>query len=93
MRIVHFCFGICALLPIVFEYRILGVFPVPSKSHYYVGEALMQGLAERGHEVTLISPFQSSNPINNNNEQAKLTRYIQTHQIKSPRMTHSMSIR
>lgn len=68
MRIVHLCFAICALYPVAFGYRVLGVFPIPMKSHYYVGRGLMQGLAERGHEVTVISPFKEKKPIKNYNE-------------------------
>lgn len=68
MRIVYLCFAICALLPVAFGYRILGVFPIPSKSHYYVGQALMQGLAEHGNDVTVISPFKEKKPIKNYNE-------------------------
>lgn len=68
MKTVHFCILICSLLPVALGYRILGVFAIPVKSHYYVGQALMQGLAERGHEVTVISPFAAKNPIKNYNE-------------------------
>lgn len=66
--LLHFCFVVCALSPIAFGYRILGVFPIPSKSHYYVGQALMQGLVERGHEVTVISPFKVKHKIKNYSE-------------------------
>ncbi|XP_055537421.1 UDP-glycosyltransferase UGT5-like isoform X2 [Wyeomyia smithii] len=45
--------------------KILGVFPTASKSHYIVGSALMKALAEKGHEVTVISPFPQSNPLEN----------------------------
>lgn len=37
--------------------RILGVFPMIAKSHYILGSALMRGLAEKGHDITMISPF------------------------------------
>lgn len=50
------------------SYRILGIYPVPSKSHYYVGHALMKGLALEGHEVTVISPFRVKKPIPNYTE-------------------------
>ncbi|XP_063220952.1 UDP-glycosyltransferase UGT5-like [Bacillus rossius redtenbacheri] len=38
-------------------YRILGVFPHTAKSHFIMSGAIMRGLAERGHEVVVISPF------------------------------------
>lgn len=52
----------------VASYKILSVFPTISPSHYYVGRALMKGLAADGHEVTMISPFKEKNQIPNYNE-------------------------
>lgn len=43
-------------------YRILGIFPHVGKSHSYAFEPLMRGLAEKGHEVTVISHFPLENP-------------------------------
>lgn len=37
--------------------RILGVFPSPGYSQFILAERLMTELANRGHEVTVISPF------------------------------------
>ncbi|XP_045469154.1 UDP-glucosyltransferase 2-like isoform X6 [Harmonia axyridis] len=37
--------------------KILGVFWTPSKSHHILGSALLQALAKKGHNVTLLSPF------------------------------------
>ncbi|XP_023027173.2 UDP-glycosyltransferase UGT5 [Leptinotarsa decemlineata] len=45
--------------------RILGVFPCASPSHYILDNALMRGLAEAGHDVTLISPFTEKDPPKN----------------------------
>jgi glucuronosyltransferase len=45
--------------------RILGLFPMPGKSHYIVSEALMKGLASRGHHVTVFSPFPEKSPLPN----------------------------
>ncbi|KAK9890921.1 hypothetical protein WA026_012262 [Henosepilachna vigintioctopunctata] len=41
--------------------KILGIFPVLSKSHYTVGNVLLKELARRGHDVTMISPFEENN--------------------------------
>lgn len=41
--------------------RILGVYPLPWGSHYILGEKLMKGLAEAGHEVTMLTPFPTKN--------------------------------
>lgn len=43
------------------SYRILGIFPHTAKSHDYVFNSLMKGLAERGHDVTVISHFPNKN--------------------------------
>lgn len=37
--------------------KILGVFWTPSKSHHILGSALLQALAKKGHNVTMMSPF------------------------------------
>lgn len=42
--------------------KILGVFPFPAPSHYMLGSTLMKGLAEAGHDVTMVSPFVEKNP-------------------------------
>lgn len=45
--------------------KILGVFPIADKSHYILGSSLMKGLAEKGHDVTVITFFGESNPPKN----------------------------
>lgn len=45
------------------SYRILGVFPTPSYSHYILGGRLMKALAEKGHDVTMIAPYKEKKPI------------------------------
>ncbi|CAG9819910.1 unnamed protein product [Phaedon cochleariae] len=45
---------ICA----VYGYKILMVFPMPFFSHFRLGSTLADGLAEAGHDVTLVSPFE-----------------------------------
>lgn len=56
---------ICCLLANVSSYKILGVFPFAASSHYIVGSALMKGLAEKGHDVTIISAYKEQSPIKN----------------------------
>lgn len=48
------------LFSCVSNYRILGVFPVPGRSHYFLGSRLMKGLALAGHDVTIIAPFKDN---------------------------------
>ncbi|XP_055384246.1 UDP-glycosyltransferase UGT5-like [Condylostylus longicornis] len=56
---------IASICMITNGYKILGVFPTMAKSHYIVGSSLMKGLAEKGHEITMISPFPLSKPMKN----------------------------
>lgn len=44
-------------------YNILGIFIHPGKSHFDMFYPLMRGLAERGHNVTVISHFPDKNPL------------------------------
>lgn len=45
--------------------KILGVFPIFTRSHWNVGNGIMMSLVEAGHEVTMISPFPLSKPVKN----------------------------
>jgi hypothetical protein len=45
--------------------KILGVFPVPGRSHYILGSTLLKALAEKGHDVTMISCFGEKDPPKN----------------------------
>lgn len=44
-------------------YRILGIFPAPAYSHFALGSRLMKGIAEKGHDVTMIAPFKEKKPL------------------------------
>lgn len=50
------------LLIVINGYRILGVFPHFGISHFYVFHPIMRGLAESGHNVSVISYFPDKNP-------------------------------
>lgn len=62
------------LIPIIFfvtngnGFKILIVFPTRAPSHYFVGRALAKGLAEAGHEVTMVCPFKKKETIPNYKE-------------------------
>lgn len=45
--------------------KILGVFPAPGYSQYILAEALMIEVANRGHQVTVISPYKPNNQPRN----------------------------
>lgn len=45
--------------------KILGLFPHPGISHFHFFHPIMRGLAEKGHDVTVISHFPDTNAIQN----------------------------
>lgn len=48
--------------------KILAIFPFPAKSHYAIPDPLLVRLAERGHEVTVYTPYLKRRPIPNYTE-------------------------
>jgi len=46
-------------------YRILALFPYPGKSHFDIFNPLVKALAEKGHDVTVVSHFPQKTPIPN----------------------------
>jgi hypothetical protein len=65
MNVLVLLFGLLLLHNGVHGARILGVFPVGAPSHYILGNSLLKGLAEKGHDVTMVSPFAEKNPPKN----------------------------
>ncbi|XP_055920184.1 UDP-glycosyltransferase UGT5-like [Eupeodes corollae] len=49
----------------IYGARILGLFPYPGKSHFDFFHPLFLGLAEAGHEVTVVSYFPNKQPVAN----------------------------
>jgi glucuronosyltransferase len=45
--------------------KILGIFPFQGKSHFIMASALLQELAKRGHDVTVISHYPQTEKIAN----------------------------
>lgn len=68
MRFKNIFLIILATLSEVFSSKILFLFPTPTKSHMIVAHALSTTFAERGHEVTVLSPFILSKKIPNHRE-------------------------
>ncbi|KAM3957340.1 UDP-glucosyltransferase 2-like [Aphomia sociella] len=49
-------------------YHILGIFPVPSRSHNILGKGIVDSLLKAGHQVTWVTPY----PVNNTNKNLKV---------------------
>ncbi|KAI7815290.1 UDP-glycosyltransferase [Rhyzopertha dominica] len=56
------------LLCLVDGSKILGIFPFAATSHYILGSTLMKALAEKGHDVTIITPYREKSPPKNYKE-------------------------
>ena len=61
-------FVIFTILSVCKSYRVLGVFPLNVKSHNMVFEALMKGLAKRGHQIDVITQFPLKRDVKNYKE-------------------------
>nr|AVT42215.1 UDP-glucuronosyltransferase 40AC1 [Lissorhoptrus oryzophilus] len=75
------CLLIVSFLCVVQGAKILGLFPVPGKSHYILESTLMKALADVGHDVTLVSPFPKENyqPVNGTYREIVLTGFLEAH--------------
>lgn len=58
-----YCVIILNLITLINCYNILGLFPHPGKSHFDAFEPLLKKLANKGHNVTVISYFPQKVPI------------------------------
>lgn len=67
---------VLCLCPLISPSNILVVSPVVSKSHFNVGEAITIGLADAGHNVTFIMPYDYK-PKNPNIETVQITGAIE----------------
>lgn len=52
---------IITVIPQNSSLRILGLFPHPGDSHFHFFHPIMLGLAEAGHDVTVVSHFPDKN--------------------------------
>lgn len=46
-------------------FRVLGVIPFDSKSHFAIGNSILKCLHKAGHEVTVISSYPQKKPLDN----------------------------
>lgn len=54
---------IFGLVKYVENAKILGLFPLQSKSHFVMFEPYLKALAKRGHEVDVVSHFPLKKPV------------------------------
>ncbi|CAG9835829.1 unnamed protein product [Diabrotica balteata] len=95
MKLFLLIFIFCSIQKFGLSYNILGVFAFCQYSHFSLGFQLLKSLADRGHNVTMISCFPQQKPIKNyvdisvkvgNNQDQVLGILARTHQLRT--MTH-----
>lgn len=60
--ILIFVISLCGIGEHATGYKILGLFPHPGVSHFNAFQPILKGLADAGHEITVISHFPEKNP-------------------------------
>lgn len=65
IQLVSSVFIVTMVIPQSTSLRILGLFPHPGMSHFHFFNPIMLGLAEAGHDVTVVSHFTDSNAPSN----------------------------
>lgn len=58
MKCLHFLIVFLAVISCTHGARILGIFTTPLGSHYILGSTLLTALADRGHDVTMVTGYQ-----------------------------------
>lgn len=76
-------FTLLAITVLCHGYKLLVVFPMPSKSHFNLGTALARGFANAGHEVTFLSPYEDNYvPTNGTYRSLVLNEVLEKHSSK-----------
>ena len=57
MKKYYLVFASLAIFSQVDGFKVLGVLPFGSKSHFAIGNSILKALHKAGHEVTVISPY------------------------------------
>lgn len=63
--------------------KILGIFPHPGMSHFHFFHPIMRGLADAGHDVTVVSHFPDKNSPEN---------YVDMQLTKTELLTNSVNL-
>ena len=50
---------------VVNGYKVLGILPYGSKSHFSIGHSILTSLLDAGHVITVISPYPQKKPVKN----------------------------
>ncbi|KAK5642854.1 hypothetical protein RI129_009021 [Pyrocoelia pectoralis] len=68
--------------------QILGVFPFPARSHIQLGNRILKELADRGHNVTIISPYKEKAQRKNFNQVLVENVFQKSAEMKSDLFNH-----
>lgn len=65
MRVLSFFVALAAFFGRLDGYKVLGILPFGSASHFKIGHSIVDALREAGNEVTVISPYPLKKPVKN----------------------------
>jgi hypothetical protein len=65
MKLLGFIVAAFALFCQIDGYKVLGVLPFGSNSHFAIGHSIVKSLLNAGNEVTVISPYPKKQPVKN----------------------------
>lgn len=60
MKIVFILLSVVFFCNVTHGFKVLGILPMASKSHFAIGNSIAQTLYDAGHELTLITPYPSN---------------------------------
>lgn len=63
MKLVFVVVALLALICQINGFKVLGVLPIGSSSHFAIGNSILKSLHQAGHEVTSISSFPKKKPV------------------------------
>lgn len=65
MKTFYFLLALIAQFTFIEGFKVLGILPFMSNSHFAIGESIVKTLHKAGHEVTVISPYPQKNVLKN----------------------------
>lgn len=65
MKSIYVLIALFAHLSFIEGYKVLGILPFMSNSHFAIGNSILKTLHKAGNEVTVISPYPQKTPLKN----------------------------
>lgn len=65
MKLLYVFAVFSSIVTLIQGFKVLGILPFGSKSHFAIGHSIVESLLNAGHSVTVISPYPQKKPIKN----------------------------